>query len=132
MRDINSNTQHSGSSNRLQGHFTSNKTCVESYEGATAHTPISSNSPQTLLFLHVAVNFLKKRTKMYHAGLCSVLAQHSTNIEVQSILSKSDTSFGTSTVSVLEKCPSYGVSTKRCKERQAPNLGVRFSKVSIL
>ena len=54
------------------------------------------------------------------------------NIEVQSILSKSDTSFGNSTVSVLERCPSYGVSTKRCKERQAPNLDVRFSKVSIL
>ena len=80
MRDINSNTQHSGSSNGLQGHFASSKTCVESYEGATTHTPISSNSPQTLLFLHVVVNFLKKRTKMYHAGLCSVLAQHSTKL----------------------------------------------------
>ena len=68
---------------------------------------------------------------MYHAGLCSVLAQDSTNIEVQSTLSKPDTSFGTSTASVLERYLSYGVS-KWCKERQAPNLGVRFSKVSIL
>ena len=74
---------------------------------------------------------------MYHAGLCSVLAQDSTNIEVQSTLSKPDTSFGTSTASVLERYLSYGVSkvskvSKWCKERQAPNLGVCFSKVSIL
>ena len=69
---------------------------------------------------------------MYRAGLFSVLAQDSTSIEVQSALSKSDTFFATSTVSVLERCPSYGVSTKRCKERQAPNLGVCFSKVSVL
>ena len=69
---------------------------------------------------------------MYPVGFCSVLAQDSTNIEVQSTLPESDTSFGTRTVSVLERCPSYGVSTKRCKERQAPNLDVCFSKVSIL
>ena len=71
---------------------------------------------------------------MYHAGLCSVLAQDSTNIEVQSTLSKPDTSFGTSTASVLERYLSYGVSkvSTWCKERQAPNLGVRCSKVSIL
>ena len=114
MLDINSNTQHSVSSNRLQDYLTSNKMCVENYKGATTHTPISSNSLQTLLFLRVVVNLLKKRTKMYNAGLCSVLAQDSTNVEVQSTLSKLDTSFGTSTVSVLERCPSYGVSTKRC------------------
>ena len=47
---------------------------------------------------------------MYHAGLCSVLTQDSTNIEVQSTLSKSDTSFGTASVSLLDRCPSYGVS----------------------
>ena len=61
--DINGNTQHSVSSNRLQGPLASNKMCVENYEGVTTHTPISSNSLQTLLFLHVVVNLLKKTYK---------------------------------------------------------------------
>ena len=34
--------------------------------------------------------------------------------------------------SVLERCLPYRESTKRCKERQGPTLGVRISKVSIL
>lgn len=63
MLDINSNTQHSVSSNRLQDHLTSNEMCLENYEGATTYTPISSNSLQTLLFLHVVVNLLKQCTK---------------------------------------------------------------------
>ena len=63
MLDINSNTQHSVSSNRLQGHLTSNKMCVENYEGATTHTPISSNSLQTLFFWRAVVNFLKEMYK---------------------------------------------------------------------
>ena len=68
MLDINSNTQHSVSSNRLQDHLTSNKMCVENYKGATTHTPISSNSLQTLLFLHVVVNLLKNVQKCIMLG----------------------------------------------------------------
>ena len=34
--------------------------------------------------------------------------------------------------SVLERCLPYRESTKRCKERQGPTLGVRISKVSTL
>ena len=34
-------------------------------------------------------------------------------------------------MSVLERCPSYRESNKGSKERQEPNLGVRFGEVSV-